>query len=165
MSAVPNADPWIHHVVFAAAQELARVSNLSTVDVAAVRLWLDKMVRPDTPSNVMAGFDQGVGATFFDLNSLQVLHTTQNVHGTRLGAQLRHTTQAHNTNQNVHGARLGAQLRHTSQAHNTNQNVHGARLGAQLRHTSQAHNSGCVWCYRCMIMQACRTNCCVVSDH
>lgn len=65
-----------HRFVFAAAQELARVSNLSTVDVAAVRLWLDKLVQPDTPSNVMAGFDQGVGATFFDLNSLQVLHTT-----------------------------------------------------------------------------------------
>lgn len=55
----------------AACPELARVSNLSTVDVAAVRLWLDKLVQSDTPSNVMAGFDQGVGATFFDLNSLQ----------------------------------------------------------------------------------------------
>ncbi len=28
----------------------------------------------------MAGFDQGVGATFFDLNSLQVLHITQDEH-------------------------------------------------------------------------------------
>ncbi len=56
------------------------MTNLSTVDVAAVRLWLDQMVQPDTPSNVMAGFDQGVGATFFDLNSLQVLHITQDVH-------------------------------------------------------------------------------------
>ncbi|KAA6416615.1 MAG: hypothetical protein FRX49_11820 [Trebouxia sp. A1-2] len=61
------------HLIAATAQELARVSNLSTVDVAAVRLWLDKLVQPDTPSNVMAGFDQGVGATFFDLNTLQVL--------------------------------------------------------------------------------------------
>ena len=51
------------------------MSNLGTVDVAAVRLWLDKRVRPDTPSNVMAGFDAGVGATFFDLNALQV-HTS-----------------------------------------------------------------------------------------
>jgi len=48
------------------------VSDLSTVDVAAVRLWLDKRVHPETPSNVMAGFDEGVGATFFDLNTLQV---------------------------------------------------------------------------------------------
>ena len=53
-------------------QELARVSNLSTVDVAAVRLWLDRKVQPETPSNVMVGFDEGVGATFFDLNTLQV---------------------------------------------------------------------------------------------
>ena len=80
MSAVLKADPSSQHVVLSAAQELARVSNLSTVDVAAVRLWLDKVVQPDTPSNVMVGFDQGVGATFFDLNSLQVLHTTQDVH-------------------------------------------------------------------------------------
>lgn len=99
MIAVPNADPCSQHVVYAAAQELARVSNLSTVDVAAVRLWLDKLVQSDTPSNVMAGFDQGVGATFFDLNSLQVLHTSQDVHGIRLGAQLRHTIQ------DVHGTR------------------------------------------------------------
>ena len=73
MSAVLIADPSSQHIIVAAAQELARVSNLSTVDVAAVRLWLDKLVQPDTPSNVIAGFDQGVGATFFDLNSLQVL--------------------------------------------------------------------------------------------
>lgn len=48
------------------------MSRLSTVDVAAVRLWLDARVYPETPSNVMAGFDEGVGATFFDLNTLQV---------------------------------------------------------------------------------------------
>ena len=48
------------------------MSRLSTVDVAAVRLWLDGRVQPETPSNVMAGFDEGVGATFFDLNTLQV---------------------------------------------------------------------------------------------
>lgn len=53
-------------------QELVKVGRLSTVDVAAVRLWLDARVQPETPSNVMAGFDEGVGATFFDLNTLQV---------------------------------------------------------------------------------------------
>ena len=51
------------------------MSKLSTVDVAAVRLWLDARVQPETPSNVMAGFDEGVGATFFDLNTLQVNNT------------------------------------------------------------------------------------------
>ncbi|KAL3146106.1 hypothetical protein ABBQ38_015455 [Trebouxia sp. C0009 RCD-2024] len=54
-----------------ASPALARISRLSTVDVAAVRLWLDARVQPETPSNVMAGFDEGVGATFFDLNTLQ----------------------------------------------------------------------------------------------
>ena len=53
-------------------QELSRVRNLLTVDVAAVRLWLDRKVQASTPSNVMARFDEGVGATFFDLNALQV---------------------------------------------------------------------------------------------
>ena len=53
-------------------QELAGIRKLSTVDVAAVRLWLDWQVKPSTASNVMAGFDEGVGATFFDLNALQV---------------------------------------------------------------------------------------------
>ena len=53
-------------------QELAGIRKLSTVDVAAVRLWLDRRVKPTTASNVMAGFDEGVGATFFDLNALQV---------------------------------------------------------------------------------------------
>lgn len=48
------------------------MSNLDTVDVAAVRLWLDRRVQPRTASNVMARFDEGVGATFFDLNALQV---------------------------------------------------------------------------------------------
>lgn len=93
------------------------MSNLSTVDVAAVRLWLDKLVQSDTPSNVMAGFDQGVGATFFDLNSLQVLHTSQNVHGIRLGAQLRHTIQVCMVLGEVHYS--GTQLRHTTQVHNS----------------------------------------------
>ena len=49
--------------------------NLGTVDVAAVRLWLDRKVQASTPSNVMARFDEGVGATFFDLNALQVMET------------------------------------------------------------------------------------------
>lgn len=61
------------------AQGLAGIRNLSTVDAAAVRLWLDKRVQTKTPSNVMAGFDEGVGATFFELHTLQVrqaLHWT-----------------------------------------------------------------------------------------
>ena len=60
------------------------MSRLSTVDVAAIRLWLDTRVQPETPSNVMAGFDEGVGATFFDLNTLQVNTRPANPAGTDL---------------------------------------------------------------------------------
>ncbi|KAK9832047.1 hypothetical protein WJX81_001885 [Elliptochloris bilobata] len=55
----------------AAAPDLAHVRGLGTDDVMAVRLWLDGVVRPATASNVVAGFDAGVGATVFDLSSLQ----------------------------------------------------------------------------------------------
>ena len=55
----------------AAAPDLARTQNLATDDVMAVRLWLDRAVRPATASNVVVGFDAGVGATVFDLSSLQ----------------------------------------------------------------------------------------------
>jgi hypothetical protein len=35
-------------------------------------MWLDRRIIPPNPSNVVVGFDEGVGATFFDLNRLQV---------------------------------------------------------------------------------------------
>jgi len=40
--------------------------------VRAVRLWLDRRVAIPRPSNACAGFDPGVGWTFFDLNALHV---------------------------------------------------------------------------------------------
>jgi hypothetical protein len=43
-------------------------------DVLAVRLWLDQKLQLRSPSNVVAGFDEGVGGTFFQLDSLQVMH-------------------------------------------------------------------------------------------
>ena len=39
----------------------------------AVRLWLHSRISMQTPSNVAVGYDQGVGATFFDLTELQVV--------------------------------------------------------------------------------------------
>lgn len=59
----PPISPLTHFVLLAARQELARKSRVSTVDVAAVRLWLDTQMQPEMPSNVMAGCDEGVGAT------------------------------------------------------------------------------------------------------
>jgi hypothetical protein len=40
--------------------------------VLAVRLWLDRKVQLRTASNVVAGFDEGVGGTLFQLDDLQV---------------------------------------------------------------------------------------------
>lgn len=53
-------------------REFAQLVNLTTVDVMAVRLWLDQKIPMATPSNVAVSFDDGVGATFFDLTILQV---------------------------------------------------------------------------------------------
>ncbi|GIL76179.1 hypothetical protein Vretimale_5788 [Volvox reticuliferus] len=55
----------------AASPFFAAFSNLATTDVAAVRLWLDRRLRPATPSNVLVRFDPGVGSTLFHLSELQ----------------------------------------------------------------------------------------------
>ena len=47
-------------------------SRPSAVDCIAVRLWFDRRVPTRFPANVLAGFEQDTGATFFDLNYLQV---------------------------------------------------------------------------------------------
>ena len=58
--------------LLAGRRELAQLAKLTTVDVMAVRLWLDRRIPMATPSNVAVNFDEGVGATFFDLTVLQV---------------------------------------------------------------------------------------------
>lgn len=50
----------------------AGFNNLRSIDVLALRIWLDSKVKLDTASNVLAGFDEGAGGTLFDLNRLQV---------------------------------------------------------------------------------------------
>jgi len=52
--------------------DLAACMGLDCSDVLAVRLWLDRKVQLPTASNVVAGFDQDVGGTLFQLDSLQV---------------------------------------------------------------------------------------------
>lgn len=54
------------------APDLAASMGLDCSDVLAVRLWLDRKVQLRTPSNVVAGFDEGVGGTLFQLDDLQV---------------------------------------------------------------------------------------------
>ena len=49
------------------------IMELKSIDVIATRLWFDRMVPTRYPANVMSGFEPSAGATFFNLNQLQVL--------------------------------------------------------------------------------------------
>eukprot|EP00878_Enallax_costatus_P029669 GHUV01032210.1.p1 GENE.GHUV01032210.1~~GHUV01032210.1.p1 ORF type:complete len:210 (+),score=13.89 GHUV01032210.1:70-699(+) len=60
--------------VLASAEDLRGVLGVGCSDVLAVRLWLDQKLELRSSSNVVAGFDEGVGGTFFHLNELQVRH-------------------------------------------------------------------------------------------
>jgi len=46
--------------------------NLRALDVIATRLWFDRVVDTRYPANVLSGFEKTAGATFFNLNQLQV---------------------------------------------------------------------------------------------
>eukprot|EP00884_Botryococcus_braunii_P022921 jgi/Botrbrau1/9312/Bobra.0111s0036.1 len=56
--------------VLAAREEFRRVNNLGSLDILAVRLWLDRKVDIPRASNACFGFDARVGWTFFHLNEL-----------------------------------------------------------------------------------------------
>ena len=51
--------------------EFRRMMNLRGIDVVSTRLWLDKRVATQFPANVLAGFDDNMGSTYFNLNELQ----------------------------------------------------------------------------------------------
>lgn len=53
-------------------KEFQAVRNLKSIDVISTRLWFDRKVNFSYPANVLAGFEDHAGATFFDLNTLQV---------------------------------------------------------------------------------------------
>lgn len=55
----------------AARHEFSSTTNIGTVDVMAIRLWLDSLIQLKNPSNVLSGIGPGIGATLFDLNTLQ----------------------------------------------------------------------------------------------
>ena len=50
--------------------EFRNLLNLGSIDVLAVRLWLDRKIDIPLPSNACFGFHQTTGWTFFDLNAL-----------------------------------------------------------------------------------------------
>jgi uncharacterized protein with NAD-binding domain and iron-sulfur cluster len=56
--------------VLAALPEYRAVNKLHAIDVLAVRLYLDRRVAIDKPSNALFGFDEGTGGTLFDLNAI-----------------------------------------------------------------------------------------------
>ena len=61
--------------------EFRSVMNLKGLDVIATRLWLDQRIPTRFPANVLAGFEAGVGGTYFNLTELQVCnkHSFRNV--------------------------------------------------------------------------------------
>ena len=52
--------------------EFRGIMNLKGLDVIATRLWLDQSLPTKFPANVLAGFEPGVGGTYFNLSELQV---------------------------------------------------------------------------------------------
>lgn len=52
--------------------EMRRIMNLRGIDVVSTRFWLDARVDTQFPANVLAGFDNNMGSTYFNLNDLQV---------------------------------------------------------------------------------------------
>lgn len=50
--------------------EFRAVNKLYAIDVMAVRLYLDRKIQLDRPSNAVFGFDDTTGWTIFDLNAL-----------------------------------------------------------------------------------------------
>ncbi|KAK9868775.1 hypothetical protein WJX84_001572 [Apatococcus fuscideae] len=55
----------------AARPEFRRIMTLQGLDVMATRLWFDRRVETRFPSNVLSGFEETTGGTFFNLNQLQ----------------------------------------------------------------------------------------------
>ncbi|EFJ15075.1 hypothetical protein SELMODRAFT_180688 [Selaginella moellendorffii] len=51
-------------------EEFLAIQNLGAIDILGVRLWLDRKVDINHPSNACFGFDETTGWTFFDLNAL-----------------------------------------------------------------------------------------------
>lgn len=52
--------------------EFARIANLHSIDCIATRLWFDRRVTTQFPANVLSGFEECTGGTWFNLNDLQV---------------------------------------------------------------------------------------------
>lgn len=56
--------------------EFRAIMNLKGLDVISTRVWLDQSLPTRFPANVLAGFEPGVGGTYFNLTELQVSSLT-----------------------------------------------------------------------------------------
>lgn len=61
--------------------EFRGIMNLKGLDVISTRLWLDQSLPTRFPANVLAGFEPGVGGTYFNLTELQVCPLTSQATG------------------------------------------------------------------------------------
>ncbi|DBA70993.1 hypothetical protein WJX79_001029 [Trebouxia sp. C0005] len=69
--------------------EFRGIMNLKGLDVIATRLWLDQSLPTKFPANVLAGFEPGVGGTYFNLSELQDEYKTEP--GTVIAADFYHS--------------------------------------------------------------------------
>ena len=73
-----NHEPKDLHITVESEQALRVCHQSCSTDVLLssivilCRLWFDKRVSMRFPANVLSGFDDTMGSTFFDLNDLQV---------------------------------------------------------------------------------------------
>jgi len=52
-------------------REFGAIMNLKSIDCIATRLWFDEKISTRFPANVLAGFENDVGCTYFNLSELQ----------------------------------------------------------------------------------------------
>ena len=59
--------------------EFRAINNLRSIDAIAVRVWFDRKLSTRFPANVLAGFENSAGGTFFNLNELQVMENVAKI--------------------------------------------------------------------------------------
>ncbi|KAL3155415.1 hypothetical protein ABBQ38_010971 [Trebouxia sp. C0009 RCD-2024] len=69
--------------------EFRAIMNLKGLDVISTRVWLDQSLPTRFPANVLAGFEPGVGGTYFNLTELQDEYKTEA--GTVIAADFYHS--------------------------------------------------------------------------
>lgn len=71
--------------------EFRRVMDLRSIDAIAVRLWFDRRLSTRFPANVLNGFEESAGGTFFNLTEMQDEYKDEP--GTVIAADFYHANQ------------------------------------------------------------------------